>query len=505
MPGSSSQSRFHDSGNGGVHERDARQGLCRRLCLRWGWLGPALLICALACLGDAPRAQAREPAASYGETFVRVGRSWAETYPGPVLAGALERLAAVQAAPVLEPSATETGQVEALQAEVRALETRFGPYAAGLEETLGALATLEWRLGRVGAAEDYLQRALHVTRVNGGLYSPAQRDTVAQLLAMRRLQGDFEGLDERYGYFFRVYGGGRGAGALSQEATLEYLRWQREALRRELERSDERLLSLHDLNDTLIEEALEALEMQAATAQQAPAHHEGSPGHLEQLQGLVFSQLKNLYLVQARVEPLVNDPRFGGGPGSLVLRQQTRPDALNGFDFTLERLLSLQRSAYAQGRALLEQLLAQVPEQELRRRALILRELGDWHQWHGVLRPAREAWAESIRLLRAAGDEALIEARWGEPVELPDNGVFLQPEAVLPEAGAADAGREVLAAFTVTDGGRVRDIILRSVDGEPLRDFALVRSLRATAFRPAHRAGAPVDMPVPLRRYRVLE
>jgi hypothetical protein len=466
-----------------------------------------VLICALAWLGDAPRAQAREPAASYGETFVRMGRSWAETYPGPVLAGALERLAAVQATPVLEPSATEAGQAEALQAEVRALETRFGPYAAGLEETLGALAMLEWRLGRVGAAEDYLQRALHVTRVNGGLYNPAQRETVAQLLAMRRLQGDFEGLDERYGYFFRVYGSGRGGGALSRDATLEYLRWQREALRRELERADERLLYVHDLNDTLIESALEALTPQAGNGQEPPSGAQDDSRHLEQLQGLVLSQLKNLYLVQARVEPLVNDPRFGGGPGSLVLRQQTRPDALNGFDFTLERLLSLQRSAYAQGRALLEQLLEQVPEQEqeLRRRALILRELGDWHQWHGVLRPAREAWAEAIRLLRAAGDEALIEASWGEPVELPDNGVFLQPEAVLPEAGAADAGREVLAGFSVTAGGRARDIVLRSVDGEPLRDFALVRSLRATAFRPAHRAGEPVAMAVSLRRYRVLE
>jgi len=459
------------------------------------WFGS--LLGGLLVLVLIPIAQAREPAARYGEDLLRADRHWEETFPAPLLAQTAERLAAVQRSPLLSEGGAADADGEeqrALEAEVRRLETRFGPYASGLGETLRTLAQLQWERGRAPAAQELLQRALHVTRVNGGLYSPAQRDTVAQLLSMQRLLGDFEALDARYDYFFRLYGsGGAPLDALSREATLEYLRWQREALRRELERGDERLLSLHALNRSLIERLLEADSADA-----------------EYLQALALSQLKNLYLVEARVEPMfVSDPRFGGSNGGLIMRRQTQPSPLNGFDMTQERLLSLKRSAYPEGRRLLEDVLERMPPDALARRAQLLRELGDWHQWHGVLRPARESYAQAIALLREAGAESAIESGWGEPVELPDNGVFVQPERVLPDARVADdavAGeRRVLASFEVSASGRAQRVELRSTDGEPLRDFRVARSLRAIAFRPVYREGEPVDSRVAAREYRVLD
>lgn len=454
------------------------------------WKRAMLLLALLPWLCAA--VQAREPSAAYGEELVRAGAQWDEAFPTAGLTAVGEQLAALQRSPVLSRTEEDQAQLLALRAEVRSREAQFGPYASGLDEPLAALAMLEWRSGRAEAAQTLIERALHVTRVNGGLYGSAQRDTVARLLAMHRLRGDFSGLDARYEYFFRLHGSGRPPhDASSREATLEYLRWQREALRRDLPPADERLIDLHGRNKYLIDTLRKDMQ-------------EGSLEELDFLQALVLSQVRNLYLVQARVEPEL-DPRFSTGTGSVIMRQQPRPNSLGGMDITRERLLSLQRSAYAEGRLLLEQLLEQLPATDRERRANVLRELGDWYQWHGSLRSAQLSYTEAIALLTAAGEPQLIAAAWGEPVELPDNGVFHQPPELMLQAAADGQKPVVLANFEVNRSGRVQSIALYNLNGEPLRDFRLVRSLRATAFRPAFRDGDAVAMVVQGRPYQIID
>ena len=79
-------------------------------------------------------------------------------------------------------------------------------------------------------------------RINDGLYSERQVPLLRELLQSYREAGDYEALDERYDYYFRLYGNGQPPYTeIRLRAALEYLRWQREALRlgvggRELER-----------------------------------------------------------------------------------------------------------------------------------------------------------------------------------------------------------------------------------------------------------------------------
>ena len=226
----------------------------------------------LLLLAAVPAAVA-EPAAPYGRYFVRAGASWpAEEAPA---------LAAL-------PEAAAAEDIDRLQERLEALELEQGPYAAALSEPLGDLARVLEAADRYDEAERYRERALHLLRVNEGLYSPLQVPLVrAQLLADRR-RGDFDALDARYAYYHRLFGNGLPPYTpLRFAATLEYFRWQREALRRELDGDPlRRLGELLRSGDELLERV------------------EAAPGADTALRrDAVLNQLRNYYLFAELITP----------------------------------------------------------------------------------------------------------------------------------------------------------------------------------------------------------
>ncbi|MEQ8515995.1 MAG: hypothetical protein RIC38_10360 [Chromatocurvus sp.] len=429
--------------------------------------------CSLALLiavSLAPGAQSREPAAPYGERIAAADAAWPEARPDPALKvfPDLERKG-----PVLVPDAAARESGTRWETQIRELEARGGPYAAGLEEPLADMARQRVEQGRFAEALSLYRRSLHVLRINTGLAGPAQLAIVRAMLQLQRAIGDGDALEDLYGYYYRL--GWLDADTRSGEerwrVALEYLRWQRERLRTAGTGDvDRMLLNLHRLNEQLLEQA--AVEDAQVTVQR----------------DLARSQLLNLYLVRDRVAPPTPETL-----SVLAPRRSQRPDVLPE-DIYRDRLLNLHRSAVRAGSELLESL---VPGSESPvARAGIYRAIGDWEQWNGTWRRAEDAWRTAFQLLRGAGEEALIAQWFGAPVELPDNGVFWQPDD--------DGDNSVVRmTFDVSERGRPRRASASVLSGRDSATITAVRELRDMRFRPRFDSGQATDTASVVRDYRV--
>jgi hypothetical protein len=410
----------------------------------------ALVLTALLCAGPAPA----EPGETYGERFALAGEASA-----PAAAGG--------AGPTSRDADSAAADLAVLRERVRDVEQRGGPYAAGLAESLADLARAEEALGNSGAATTLRQRALHLTRLNDGLYSEAQLPLLRELFAADRRRGDFETLDGRYDYYFRLLGSGRPPfTALRFAAALEYQRWQREALLRELGGETDRLLRLIELGDALVESL-------ATQLQQMPARAENR----ERYRRAGLSQLANFYLFAARIAPEQAPER---APATAP-RFPTDPTE---FDLERERLLSLRRSLKRRGDDLLQALEEAADPAVPGSRARLALERGDWLQWWGAYADAREHYRRSWRMLEAQGDRLFLDAWFGEPRPLPDNGVF-RLDGRTPDAA-------VTMRVAVDARGRAQAEFLDAEEGLSRLQRRLPRLLRNTRFRPAMADGDTV-------------
>jgi hypothetical protein len=420
---------------------------------------PWLRLCGLVfwlCLAPAVQAISSTP---YGYDFLRSGKTWPDEAPVTVQVSAQD--AAITPARLAEQ-----------RARLQAMEAAEGPYAASLAVPLADLGRGLSGAGDPLAAARVYSRALHVLRINQGLYSDQQLPLIKELLAAHRSLGDWQALDARYDYYYRLLGGGE---RMNTRAAADYFRWQREALRRELDSSDQRrLLHLHESNQQLL----------LATQATLPA---------SQRWYLVDSQLRNLYLVQAQARPDVWASNRGA-TAPFGFRQEP----LQELDVYEQRLLTLQRSAEVQGAQLLLDFIAapDLQDEALRARAWLA--LADWRQWNGEGRLAAADYRAVAAHLQATGQQALLEEWFNSPVELPDNGAFTRD----PGSG----GVLVTARYRVTDDGVARDVETQAEDeadkGSAMR---LYRSLLKTRFRPRLEAGAPIASGPVERSYRYFD
>ncbi len=427
-------------------------------------------VCGLAalmlCVTVLPQPARADLPTFYGQQFVREGKTWPDGRPP----------AAILAAPENEEASRQD-----YQRQLNELELSGGPYADSLAEPLLSLGRYYTRSGEYEAAVRFYQRALHIVRLNDGLYSERQAPVVRELLDTVRVSGDYQSLDERYDYFFRLYGNGQPPySELRMRASIEYLRWQREALRLGFDgREKKRLLNLYTLNDSLL----------AATW----AGDVNDPGARWDL---TLSQVRNLYLLQSRVSPRVV---ISGAAARSPLYATSSQG--NDMDFDQQRLEAIQHNAVSRGRMVLEQYADAVHASgEQRARAMV--ELGDWYQWYGSYRQAHRFYGEAVNILDEAREETLLQEWFGAPVELPDNGAFWQPP------GLQEVGRRtvVAATFDVSPVGRAKNISVETPDtGGDANVIGFKRKLAATRFRPQYENGVAVAAERLLRKYELYD
>lgn len=417
-----------------------------RLRLQGCW---SRLLCGWLVLASSVQAGAPEP---YGENFVRLGESWPDAGPLPSQLGSM--------ADAVQDGASYREQVSEF-------ERAGGPYADTLAEPLAVLGRLHRQNGNIAEAQRLYQRALHVVRVNDGLYSERQLPILRALFESYRLSGDLQALDERYNYFFRLYGSGRPPYTpVRLGATTEYLRWQREVLRLNSSEDDkDRLLAAYRLN----EQVLEAVTGDESVS--LPAYRK-----------LVMSQLRNLYLFADRYTSRKDPQAVTSNPFYGTVWDD------DGLEH--KQLDVIRRKGLVRGRTMLEQLIVRTPPEEKVELARVYLELADWNQWNGKTEQAHKSYQKVVSLLREDNRQDLLQQWLAGPVELPDNGAFWQP---LPEPDAAAV--VVTTHYDISAEGRVMNIQLAEAQSEAGADrariernerraYKLRRRLKQTRFRP---------------------
>lgn len=415
-------------------------------------------------------AVAAEP---YGKQFVRLDAARLPAIGARPIPVAADIDMDLEVAPELRAE-----MLEALRMRVATEEAEGGPYAPALAETLADLARLLEAAGDDKEAMRVRERALHLLRINQGLNAPEQGPLVRAILESLRRAGDIEALDERYDYFFRLYGLGRPPWSGPRwDATLEYLRWQRDALKLELGGDPyRRLLNVYGLHDEL-------LEVVAAE----PADLAG--GNWARQRDLVLSQLGVFYLIEDMVQPI---------PDPIQLRGQlTRPRDPMDFDPMAERLEGIRRSLRPRGKQMLMDLLEAIPATETVARAEVKLALADWLQWFGSTREAGIVYLDTWQALHDQGQQVLAQSWFERPVPLPDNGVFIPPDATVSPA--------VPIVVSVSPRGRARaqSNAVRASDSRTAT--RLRRYLNATQFRPAIASGRFVEAELPPEDYVLFE
>ncbi len=401
----------------------------------------------------------------YGQDYFRLGQSWEDGSPRGMP----------------EPRQRNGGVDESAYLEqIQVQELSGGPYSDGLAEPLSGLGHYFRNQGKYEKALDLFKRALHVVRVNDGLYSERQIPLVRDLLDTYRMVGEMQALDDRYDYFFLLYGNGQPPFTeLRLRASLEYLRWQREAFRLKLDgNSKNRLVDMYRLNARILESA----------AQSTTVSQDG-------YRQLVISQIRNLYILQSEIVPpdLAYTLRSSGSIHS---------NQSQYMDISQQRLESLRQTSRAKGRSLLQELIARTASSgEAADLASIHLELGDWHQWNGNHRSAQEEYSRVIQILVDAGDSQLLDQWLGSPAELPANGVFWQPGSLV------NAGRRVvlLAEYDVSARGIARNIQVSAARPEDqVFSSRLRRKLSATRFRPRFATGEAEAVKRVSREYELI-
>jgi len=402
---------------------------------------------------------------AYGEQFVRVGQQWADGGPVPLRST------------TGSDTAADNGEY---QRQVADLEHRDGPYSDALAEPLAGLGRHYRHTGDLEQALRMYRRALHVVRVNDGLYSERQMPILRDLLEAYRASGDIQALDDRYDYYFRLYGNGQPPYTeVRLRAALAYLRWQREAVRLEIDDDESRrILALYQLNESL-------LEAVAANSSLAPNWY----------RELVLSQLRNLYLLEDRFAPTVEQQ--GMAAATPLLADEWRQE-----DFNKKRLENMQRGSLSYGTALLQELISRTAgvgdPKEL---ASVYLELGDWYQWHGNDRRAGEQYEQVVQILSQADRQDLLQQWLGQPVELPDNGAFWQSRP----NDEPESRTVVKVRYDVSAKGRARNLqAVVSDSGSGGKVARLKRKLSQIRFRPRWISGVAEPASQIQRDYELL-
>jgi hypothetical protein len=255
---------------------------------------------------------------------------------------------------------------------------------------------------------------------------------------------------------------------------MEYLRWQREALRLEIDsQAEDRLLRLHTLNGGFLQQ-IEDGEVTATW---------------EQHRDLTLSQLKTLYLIEDRMPPV---EVFAQSRNEFI-----RPRDPLDFNLPRERLENIRRAGQGAGRDLLESVLDIIPLEETVARAEIELALADWLQWQGSAREARDRYEALWHRLEHSGMESLALEWFRDPTPLPDNGVFYGP--VITE------GERVSVLLSVSQSGRAEIESVEAGAGKERVSAQLRRYLNATRMRPAIRDGQTVASSAQRRDFVVFQ
>lgn len=395
--------------------------------------------------------------------------------------------------------------------KVKALERRGGAYDPGLPETLVALGLARLARQDYVGAEAALERALHTTRVNNGLYSVEQLPILERLVDINTATHDYLGVNQNYHYLFwlskRIYG------TDDPRLLAEIDRMGRWHLAAFAEDVDDMPMSHLFAADDLYRRAVDIIDGNYGS---------DDPRLVNALYGVVVTK----YQIAAQVARIEQERNILDADADELDSRSVRVYRDAGYR---ERLMI---DCFSDGKEAMDRIAAIHESNDLlgtESHALALVHLGDWNLLFNKWNSAREAYEDAYALLRDDGrpdDE--IDAYFDRPRALPAIGLpeeqlaaFLasggrkRPQAgtepgtpsdgVDPDEMQAYTERDdeqapeeevpyVVMSLDVSSSGKPTNVsvVESSPDDDALKRKAK-RSIRGRIFRPRIAHGEPVD------------
>jgi len=376
------------------------------------------------------------------------------TVENPADAVVIDMRNALDARPSPGPVA-ESSLVLEYQAAIEAQERLGGAYSPGMTEQLLGLGTALQQLNRHEEAIDVLKRGAHIARINNGLYSGEQLALLRSEIRSHMAMGQFDQVDERQRYLYRVERRSLANRSDSAEALMRQAQWQQQAFLMRVgdpETQTGRLMVTWDLYRLALTEMIEV-------------HGNSAPQLRRPLMGMLTSQ----YL-------------FAGHRGYPYYKASKDSDA---------QLAGLTSTAYKRGVAVLNALLEldTANDVSLEQQAQDTVALGDWAMWFGKFSEAEIHYATAMGLIEGGEQPELMARFFAQPVPLP----AIESLDPLPPYMNSDQG-PLAVSFSVTETGRVKEFeeLLRPELEDDKAVRRLVRTLKDTRFRPGFDGSQPV-------------
>lgn len=358
-------------------------------------------------------------------------------------------------APALQPEST---LVEEYRAAIKEAELAGGAYSGAISEHLLGLGTTLQQLNRHEEAVEVLKRGVHLSRINSGLYGAEQLALLRSEIRSHMAMGNFEVVDERQRYLYRVERRSLSRSTESTAALIRQAEWQRQAYLLEVgepETQTGRLMVMWDLYRMALNESIDIYGEQALELK--------TP-----LEGMIETQ----YLF-AGYRGYRYDPSSSGSDG---------------------QAMAMTNQSYRRGESVLKAILEvntlneAGPVQQIHDTVAV----GDWAWWYGKFRDAQMYYSAAMGLIDALPEGVAPDLKtriFGDATILPQ----LEDIRPLPDHEPHENGSLVIG-FDLTDTGRVTNVErLKEPDVEEEKAIRrLVRALKNTRFRPPFADGMPV-------------
>ncbi len=381
------------------------------------------------------------------------------------------------------------GQIDELEINIENIEAEEGAWGAGLSEQLAGLGKAYQLRGEHDEAIDAFERAIHVNRINNGLYDLSQVNLIEDLLDSLMVTGQWEEVHERQQYLYWIH-------------------------RRNYGENDPRMLPVIDrlgswyINDyamnpenRMVGHLVDAYNLfSQATSIIENQYGDSDLRMIVPLRGLVLS---NWFLWTFASQ----------NPGIANSNMSLNNDVTySSLDANKARLAPYLNNNFANGKAALDRMVeiySENPNSPPGAAATAKIELGDWHMLLKRWRSATELYQEAYSSL-AANEETRSQAEkiFERPVALPDL-VLMESDVEQvnvrgsQELATSEAPNYVLVSYDVSRFGDARNIdIIESFPEDNVGMRARVkRSLSNTRFRPRIVDGEPVESTGLIQKY----
>lgn len=362
---------------------------------------------------------------------------------------------------------TEQRSVDHYQQSVEQLEAQYGPYHEALSQELTSLGQHYRQQGQLDESRDILQRAMHVSRINSGLYNLQQAAILEQLVNTNSARQDWKSVDANQHYLFWLHQRNFQADDPRMLPVLNKLgRWHLNAYDNHTHKGKvEHLLRAH----SYYKQAIDIVSKE---------HGELAPQLLEHLQGYTAT---NYFLASHQVIIHQETEDLGGARATNITNEEKR------------RLLQYIQNSYRNGKNSIDQTIRiqnSNDRSSIQDKVTAELAMADWNllfgRWHTALTLYKNIYTS---LNQTLPDKLSADDFFASPVPLPQLPALEDTTADKPSSHSY-----ILVAFDVSPRGSARNIefVEEFPESDTQNRIRVRRALKTSKFRPRMQQGEPV-------------